>query len=185
MKLIYMLGIMLLASIVACTMAFPSTGQMQQLQTSPFANPHTYLTTIYNSQIMYGTLPPAINLIPGDELYVAVNAQTPVNVYTTDASGYANYMAGSSFNYYPEFSARGVTSWAYTAQANSNAELYVVVQPQYQGELPMLTVIRGSEYTDDQHLSAYRQTVQQQGQQIDSFIDWYQSTFDPDSFSYG
>lgn len=186
MKGMHVLGVsLLLASLVAGTMAYQPIGQPQQLQTSPFVNPHTYVTQIYNGQFAYGTLPPPIFLMPGDELYVAVSSSSPVNIYTTDVAGYTNYMMGSGFNYLLDLSATGVTDWGYTVQARDYVELYVVVIPQYQGEMPILTVIRGSEYMDDQHLQGYRQRVNQQGAQIDDFVEWYQNTFDPDSFSYG
>ena len=94
-------------------------------------------------------------------------------------------MMDSGFSYYPELSAQGVTSWGYVVQITSPMELYIVVEPLYMGEMPVLTILRGSDYSDDQHLTGYKQTIDWQGKQMDQFVDWYARTFDPDSFSYG
>lgn len=189
MKKIYVLGLILL-SLVPGTMAYLPAGPVYQ-QPSPFSYPspfvyqHAYITPIYNGVIMPGMLPPALFLAPGDEVYVGVSSSVPVNVYTMGSWDYSNYWVGSGLSYYPELSALGVTSWGYTVQVATPAEWYVVVESPYMGEAPILTILRGSDYSDSQHLAEYKQTVDWQGKQMDRFADWYKNTFDPGSFSYG
>lgn len=184
MKKLYALGLILLTGLIPGAMAYQPVGLVQQ-QPSPFMYQHAYITPIYDSMIMPGMLPPPLFLLPGDELYIAVSSSTPVNIYTMGPRDYSNYMMGSGFFYYAELSAQGVTNWGYTSQALGAVELYVVVEPLYAGEMPVLTILRGSDYSDNQHLTGYRQTVNQQGERMDRFAEWYARTFDPDSFSYG
>lgn len=191
MRKVYMLGLILLISLVPGVMAYLPFGPVQQQQPSPFSYPspfvyqHAYVTQIYNGMVMPGTLPPALFLLSGDEVYVAVSSSVPVNIYTMGPGDYSNYMLGSGFSYYPELSARGVTSWGYVVQVRNPAEWYVVVDSPYLGEAPILTILRGSEYSDSQHLAGYKQAVNWQGSQMDRFGEWYAHTFDPGSFSYG
>ncbi len=184
MRNVYLLGLILLAILIPGAMAYQPIGPVQQ-QPSPFMYQHAYITPIYNDMIVPGMLPPPLFLFPGDEVYVAVSSSTPVNIYTMGPGDYSNYMMGSVFSYYPELSAQGVTSWGSVVQVPGAVELYVVVEPLYAGEMPVLTILRGSDYSDDQHLTGYQQTVDWQGEQMDRFVKWYQRTFDPGGFSYG